>query len=126
METTGTPRRGLLSRLFQGLSDGVGPQEAAELKRDSERAGCTPIASHVDRDVVTVHGSLNCVTLRPRGGVLALEADLYDGSGTVTLVWLGRRQIAGIAPGRQLTAHGRLGCTDGKRVLFNPRYELTA
>ncbi|MBA2640203.1 MAG: OB-fold nucleic acid binding domain-containing protein [Nocardioidaceae bacterium] len=112
--------------MFHGLSDGAGSQDDAELQRDSRRVGCTPIASHVDRDVVTLHGSLSCVTLRPRGGVLALEADLYDGSGTVTLVWLGRRQIAGIAPGRALTVRGRLGCTDGRRVLFNPRYELAA
>lgn len=123
METT--RQHGVLGRMLHRLSDAQNVLEADELQRDAERAGCTPIASHGDRDVVTVHGSLNCVTLRPRGGVLALEAELYDGSGSVTLVWLGRRQIAGISPGRQLTAHGRLGCTDGRRVLFNPRYELT-
>jgi hypothetical protein len=119
-------RRGLLSRMLGGLSDSTGTREAAELKRDSEKAGCMPIASHGDRDLVTLHGSLATVTLRPRGGVLALEAELYDGSGTVTLVWLGRRQIPGIGPGRQLTVHGRLGCSDGRKVLFNPRYELAA
>jgi hypothetical protein len=122
----GTGRRGLLSRMLGGLSDSTGSLEAAELKRDSAKAGCRPIASHGDRDLVTLHGSLATVTLRPRGGVLALEAELYDGSGTVTLVWLGRRQIPGIGPGRQLTVHGRLGCADGRKVLFNPRYELAA
>ncbi len=121
-----TQRRGLLGRMFGGLSDSTGAIEAEELKRDSRKAGCTPIASHGDRDMVTLHGSLNTVTLRPRGGVLALEAELYDGSGSVTLVWLGRRQIAGISPSRQLTVEGRLACSDGRRVLYNPRYELTA
>jgi hypothetical protein len=122
----GTGRRGLLGRMLGGWSDSTGSLEAAQLKRDSATAGCRPIDSHGDRDLVTLHGSLASVTLRPRGGVLALEADLYDGSGTVTLVWLGRRQISGIGPGRQLTVHGRLGCTDGRKVLFNPRYELAA
>ena len=126
--STGSPpaRRGLLSRMLGGLSDSTGSIEAAELKRDAENAGCTPISSHGDRDLVTLHGSLSTVTLRPRGGVLALEAELYDGSGAVTLVWLGRRQIPGISPGRQLTVYGRLGCSDGRKVLFNPRYELSA
>jgi hypothetical protein len=126
MQESETERRGLFGRMLRGLSDSTGEREAEELQRDSEQAGCSPIASHGDRDLVTLHGSLTTVTLRPRGGVLALEAELYDGSDTVTLVWLGRRMIAGISPGRQLTVSGRLGCTDGRKLLFNPRYELAA
>jgi hypothetical protein len=64
------------------------------------------------------------VTLRPRGGVPALEAELYDGSGVITLVWLGRRRIAGIEPGRCLRVEGRVGLHAGQRIMFNPRYEL--
>jgi len=126
MQESGTERRGLFGRMLRGFSDSTGSRDAAELQRDSEQAGCSPIASHGDRDLVTLHGSLTTVTLRPRGGVLAMEAELYDGTGTVTLVWLGRRMIAGIAPGRQLTVSGRLGCSDGRKLLFNPRYELAA
>ena len=49
------------------------------------------------------------VTLRPRGGVPALEAELYDGSGSISVVWLGRRRIGGIAPGRGIRVVGRIG-----------------
>ena len=49
-------------------------------------------------------GTLRTVTLRPRAGVPALVAELYDGSGTINLVWLGRRQIPGIEPGRAVIA----------------------
>ncbi len=76
--------------------------------------------------MVTLHGTLRTVTLRPRGGVSALEAELYDGSGTATLIWLGQRRIAGISPGRQVTVRGRVGTHAGNRVLYNPRYELCA
>ncbi len=94
------------------------------------RAGASPsaasqIAAHADRDVCTLHGTLRQVSVRPHGGVAALEAELDDGSGSVTLVWLGRRRIPGITCGRELTVHGRLGCSDGERRLFNPRYELS-
>ena len=49
---------------------------------------------------------------------------MRDGSGSVTLVWLGRRQIPGIDPGRTLKVWGRISCHEGKRLLYNPRYEL--
>jgi hypothetical protein len=98
--------------------------EARELKQDAVEAGCCPIADADDRQRVELRGSLRTVTLRPRGGVPALEAELYDGSGLITLVWLGRRRIAGIEPGRAIEVVGRVGVQDKMRVMFNPRYEL--
>ena len=64
------------------------------------------------------------MTITPRAGHPALEVELRDGSGAVTLVWLGRRQIPGIDPGRTLKVCGRISCHDGKRLIYNPRYEL--
>ncbi len=48
------------------------------------------------------------MTLRPRAGVPALEAELFDGSAALDVVWLGRRAITGIEPGRKLIASGRI------------------
>ncbi len=98
--------------------------EARELKQDAAKAGCCPIDEAHDRERVELQGSLRTVTLRPRGGVPALEAELYDGSALITLVWLGRRRIAGIEPGRAIKVTGRVGVQDQIRVMFNPRYEL--
>ncbi len=53
-----------------------------------------------------------------------MEADLWDGTGAVTLVWLGRRNIPGIQPGRRIIAHGRVTHIKGERTIFNPTYEL--
>lgn len=97
---------------------------AAELRHDAADQGGEPIAQCADRARVTVYGTLKTVTLQPRAGVPALEAEIYDGSGTLALVWLGRRRIAGIEPGRALTAHGRVAVIDDRRVMFNPTYEL--
>jgi hypothetical protein len=99
-------------------------REAEELQKGVARAGCCPISEARDRTRADIQGSLRTVTLRPRGGVPALEAELYDGSGTMTVVWLGRRRIAGIEPGRQIRVLGRIGTQDHQRVMFNPRYEL--
>ncbi len=101
-------------------------QHARELRRRCEDSGLVAIDHAPDRTRVKLSGTLRTVTLRPRGGVPALEAELFDGSGAITLVWLGRRQITGISPGRQLEVEGRIGVQDGVRVMYNPRYELRA
>ncbi len=75
---------------------------------------------------MTVSGVVHTVTLRPRGGVPALEAELDDGSGVVTVVWLGRRRISGVEPGRSMAVTGCIGQQNGVATMFNPRYELRA
>jgi hypothetical protein len=78
-----------------------------------------------DRECCSVSGHLRTVMLRPRAGVPSLVAELADASGqSVSLVWLGRRRIPGLEPGRALTATGRVSFPDGHPVIFNPRYEL--
>ncbi|MET0999663.1 MAG: OB-fold nucleic acid binding domain-containing protein [Marmoricola sp.] len=98
--------------------------EAQELRKDTEKAGLVTISDAPDRRRVIVQGTLKTVTLRPRGGVPALEAELYDGSGSISVVWLGRRRIGGIVPGRGIRVEGRIGLQDGVRVMYNPRYDL--
>jgi hypothetical protein len=98
---------------------------ARELRQTTrEAADCDLIADAVDRKPVRLRGTLKCVTLRPRGGVPALEAELFDGSGSITLVWLGRREIAAIGPGRAIEIQGRIGTNRGERIIYNPRYQL--
>ena len=113
------------SRLRKTISKWASSTEAhaRELREEHARDGVS-IADAPDRELIRLQGQLRTVTLRPRGGVPALEADLYDGTGILTLVWLGRRRIAGIGPGREIRVSGRIGRHEGNRVLYNPRYEL--
>jgi hypothetical protein len=99
-------------------------QEARDLRSAYEAKDVQSIGEAPDREMVRLRGTLRTVTLRPRGGVPALEAELFDGTGTITIVWLGRRHIVGIAPGRSLQVQGRIGVHDGVRTIYNPRYEL--
>jgi hypothetical protein len=99
--------------------------EADEERQDAHRSvGCTPVDQLSNRSRASVSGVIRSVTLRPREGVPALEAELYDGSGALDLVWLGRREIAGISPGRRLKIEGLVCLVDGRKTVFNPRYEL--
>ena len=115
---------GRLRRAVRRLASEDAELEADDLQRESAEDGATTVAKCPDRGIVTVYGRVRSLTLRPRAGTPSLEIDLYDGSGTVTLVWLGRREIAGISPGRQIRATGRITSSGSRRVIFNPRYEL--
>jgi amino acid transporter len=83
-----------------------------------------PITDAAHREVVDVAGTLRAVTLRPGGSMLTMEAELWDGTGRLLLVWLGRRDIPGVEPGRKIVVHGRLTSLKGERVIYNPAYEL--
>ncbi|MDB1088794.1 OB-fold nucleic acid binding domain-containing protein [Streptomyces sp. ACA25] len=95
---------------------------------DAEDVACTRICDCAEeaqgRTVVRVSGTLRKVGERTVAGLPAVEAELDDGSGSLEVVWLGRRSIAGVQPGREMVAYGRIATSRGRPVLFNPRYEL--
>ncbi len=130
-------RRSGLAAPLRSLTAGRDALHAAELRAETTDAApvgddhgvsarspgadpCTPIAESEPREVVDVAGMLRAVTLRPHGPSLTMEADLWDGTGNVTLIWLGRREIPGIQPGRRIVVHGRLTSVRGERAIYNP------
>ena len=95
-----------------------------ELQHELEQAGETAVTACSLGEPVCVAGVLRSVTLRPRAGVPTLEAELYDGTGSITLIWLGRRRIGGIECGRSMVARGRMTKHDGRPTIYNAAYEL--
>src|SRR5690242_11975512 len=120
----GKDHKPAIARLGERLTKSVTQMEADELREDAARLGCTPMCDLLDRQQATVSGTVRAVTLRPRVNVPALVIDLYDGSRTINLVWLGRRSIAGIEPGTYLRAQGRVTYYRGIPTIFNPSYEI--
>ncbi|MCY7402294.1 MAG: OB-fold nucleic acid binding domain-containing protein [Nocardioides sp.] len=114
------------SRLRQALSKWADSQDQnqRDLRETHGASGTVAIADAPEREQVTINGVVRTVTLRPRGGVPALEAELDDGSGVITVVWLGRRRIVGVDPGRAMTVSGCIGRQNNVPIMFNPRYEL--
>jgi hypothetical protein len=53
-----------------------------------------------------------------------LRAELGCGEDRITVIWLGRTSIAGVEPGRVLAVEGMLTRQGGRRIMYNPRYEL--
>jgi hypothetical protein len=117
-------RGGVFGRLLDRITATSEELEAQDLMEDSRDRGSVPVKDCRGGEKVGVTGTIRALTLRPVGGVPALEAELYDGSGTIRLVWLGRRRIQGIDPGTSLTVHGRVTYSGPEPTIFNPSYEL--
>ncbi len=117
-------KENVLQRALRRLASSNAELESEELQRNVRDEGAVPIRTCEDRQQVSLTGTVATITIAPRAGHPSLEVELRDGSGAVTLVWLGRRQIPGIDPGRTLKVSGRISCHEGKRLLYNPRYEL--
>lgn len=120
----GTGPAGLLSRVTARLARTESEAEAQDLQKDTGRLGGTRIIDLVDRSEARVCGAVRSVTLRPRVKVPALVVEIYDGSKTLNIIWLGRRRIRGVVPGTYLSVHGRVTYQHGIPTIFNPAYEI--
>jgi amino acid transporter len=99
---------------------------AEDLRAEMTEVSATPIAECADHELVDVAGTLRAVTLRPRGTSLTMEAELWDGTGSINLIWLGRRDILGVRPGRRIIVRGRIARINDERTMYNPSYQLRA
>jgi hypothetical protein len=88
--------------------------------------GVMPIAEASWRRRARVAGRVRSVRVQPWGGVPTLECTLYDESGGLVVVFLGRRSVAGIVPGRWMVVEGMVGSHHGLLAVLNPDYELLA
>lgn len=98
--------------------------DARQLASDVEASKACPASDCHQGEKVLLLGRLRSVDLSPSLGQPALHAELFDGSDAVHLVWLGRRSIRGIEPGRNLRAWGRVLERAGEKTIYNPEYEL--
>jgi len=119
---------GVFSRLVRRLTSDVDALDADDLSSDADRSGAQRASECAGGQEVTVFGRLRTVEFCAQDadsvGRASMEAELFDGTEGVTLIWLGRRRIAGIEPGRTMRVRGRLAIRDGRKVLYNPYYEI--
>jgi hypothetical protein len=100
-------------------------------KKDKEHAqvapsdgGVTPIGSVTWRQRAKVKGRIRSVRVQPLAGIPTLECTVYDETGGLAVVFLGRREIPGIGPGTTLTAEGMVSDHQGRLAILNPDYQL--
>jgi amino acid transporter len=90
----------------------------------TDRGHPVAIQNATHRQVAVVEGRIRSVQVSPIAGNPALRCELVDDTGGVTLLFYGRRSIAGIEPGVQLRVEGRIGDYKGHLAIANPSYTV--
>jgi RecG-like helicase len=121
-----------------GLGDRIGRFFRRMAESDEQRLGeeiqtwasavpsAVPIAEAPARTHVKLAGVVRRITVHPEHGLEALEALLYDGTGEVSVMWMGRRSIQGLNLGTRLVVDGVIAEQHQGRRMVNPSFEFTA
>ncbi len=116
---------GFVRRLTRRLTENPGKRDAEELTGEALNTGAQRAIDCQRGQEVTMVGELRSVETNGKGSSGGVRAELFDGTDSVTLVWLGQRRIPGIDCGRMLRVRGRLGMLDnGNKAIYNPHYEI--
>jgi hypothetical protein len=86
--------------------------------------GTGPISEVGWRTRARVAGRVRSVRIQPWAGVPTLECTLVDETGGIYVVFLGRREVAGIHPGTRMVVEGMVGDHGGRMAILNPDYRL--
>jgi len=113
-----------LKKLVERITKPVADQDREDLAAFVDSLDVTPMHEIPLRAPVALAGEVRSVRIVPRAGAPALEVTVSDGRGSVVAVFLGRRRIAGITPGRRLLVEGVVGRHGPELQLYNPRYRL--
>ncbi|MFH5207497.1 OB-fold nucleic acid binding domain-containing protein [Antrihabitans sp. NCIMB 15449] len=115
---------GYFRRLKHRLTEDLDQVDAEEMASSADASGACRASDCVRGDEVTMLGRLRSVEACSQSAGATMQAEFFDGTDTVTLVWIGRRRIPGIEPGKKLKVRGRVGDRGGEKVIYNPNYEL--
>ncbi|HVF75333.1 MAG TPA: DNA-binding protein [Acidimicrobiales bacterium] len=117
-----------LRKMLHKLTTSVSDLDREDLREFcSHVPGTIPIGEAKARQEIRVTGEVTFVRIVPRpNGSPWLEATVNDGTGSLVVMWTGRRRVAGIRGGRRLIVSGRGSASGpgGRLLVYNPVYEL--
>ncbi len=113
-----------LRKMVERLRTPVEELDRQKLSQYCSLLGATPLDAIEPRRPIRAAGEVRTVRIVPRAGAAAVEATVTDGRGSITAVFLGRRKIAGITPGRKLVLEGVVSVEGSQRLVYNPVYRL--
>jgi len=113
-----------LRKFVDRLTKPIEELDRQELQAFCDRLQTTPIEDARARRPVRVAGEVRSVRIVPRAGAESLEVTVNDGRASVVAVFLGRRRISGISPGRKLVLEGVVLPMGKRKLIYNPIYTL--
>jgi RecG-like helicase len=114
----------MLKKLVERLTKPVEESDREKLSEYCDARLLEPMDAIESRRPIRVGGEVRAVRIVPRAGAPALEVTVTDGRGAVVGVFLGRRKVAGMSPGRRVALEGVAAKNGNQFVLVNPTYEL--
>jgi RecJ-like exonuclease len=91
---------------------------------DSPTATYAPIVGVAERSLARVRGRIVAIQVEPAGVAPSLTVRVQDETGRIDAVFMGRRSIPGIEPGKRIGLEGRVCASQAAPRMYNPRYEL--
>ena len=118
-------------KLVMGLKDAFNSKAKPMRELDAERLvdrfaelRLQPLGELEARDRTKVCGEVKRMTIKPRSGIPSTEIVINDGTGDATVIFSGRRHVAGIEHGHCIVIEG-VAFADANRLVFlNPKYSL--
>ncbi|WP_122820934.1 OB-fold nucleic acid binding domain-containing protein [Varibaculum vaginae] len=87
-----------------------------------------PVASKVcdvaERQKASLYGVLRSVTFPPRTAAGSFTATLFDGTGSIEVLWLGRKSVPGIKAGIRLAVQGMVISRSNGLCVINPTFQI--
>lgn len=108
--------------------DRASVREEMSAKREellAQTKGTVPIGKLQERQVAKIFGLLQSITLPAPGTPGPFMATVFDGTGAIDIIWLGRRSIPGIDVGSHIIVKGTVARHGGGLCMMNPEYRLT-
>jgi hypothetical protein len=119
-ETVDVALRKFVERLTQPIEE----LDRRDLETYCDRLHATPLDAVEMRRPVRVAGEVRSLRIVPRAGADALEVSVNDGRGSVIAVFLGRRRVLGLSPGRRVVLEGVVTGEGRRHLMYNPVYTL--
>ncbi len=118
-------------KVVMGLKDAFSSKVKPVRELDAERLvdrfaelRLQPLGELEARDRTKVCGEVKRMTIKPRSGIPSTEIVINDGTGDATVIFSGRRHVAGIEHGHCIIVEG-VAYADANRLVFlNPKYSL--
>jgi RecG-like helicase len=116
---------GVFRRVFARLNESDETRLAEETRAWADTVdGSVRIADAPMRQPARIAGVIRRMTVLPMEGKEALQALVSDGTGEVTIVFMGRRGIGGLTLGKRVVVEGVLAEQRGETRMVNPRLEF--
>ena len=113
-----------LKKMVERFTKPVDELDREQLTQFCDARHLVPLNELAARSSVRAGGEVRTVRIVPRAGAPALEVTLTDGRAQLVAVFLGRRKIAGLSPGRRIAVAGVVARDGNRALMFNPAYEF--